>query len=373
MKIGILTLPFNNNYGGYLQAYALMTVLKNMGHDVELINRRPKPWSIWRIIKYLIRNTGLMILRNPHRNFLPRPEEEIQYDGQLMMQFVDNNIIPRTKPIYSSKEMRKVVVGRYDAVVVGSDQVWRPEYVPNIREFFFSFLPDDSTRKIAYAASFGTSNPRYTKHDQIICGKYFAKFHAISFREKSGFEVIARLGWCNMAKPLVVLDPTMLLNSNNYDMLLADTISNSHNKVFCYVLDDSEEVSTIVHQVSQIMNKDVCHFYGQNKWKNQRHVLPSIEDWLCNLRDSQVVITDSFHGAVFSILYHKQFLVYINRRRGSNRLESLLSTFGLADRILVDNVNIKNILENEIDWGLIDKILIREQTKSIEFLKECLN
>lgn len=372
MKVGLLTLPFNNNYGGFLQAYALLTVLRNMGHDVELINRRPKPWSVWRCIKYLIRNTGLMMLRKPHRNFIPKPEEELKYDGQLMMRFVDNYIVPQTKPIYSSKEMRNVVTGRYDVVVVGSDQVWRPEYVPNIKEFFFSFLPNDLTKRIAYAVSFGTSAPHYTKQDQIICGKYYEKFHAVSFREKSGVDVIASFGWHNMAKSLVVLDPTMLLNCNNYDMLLTDTISKSHNKVFCYVLDDSENVRSTVHRVSQILNKDVCRFYGQNKWKNQRHVLPSIEDWLCNLRDSQFVITDSFHGAVFSIIYHKPFVVYINKRRGADRVLSLLETFRLSNRIISDSGTLISVICHQIDWAAVDEIWHNEYKKSIKFLEESL-
>lgn len=372
MKIGLLTLPFNNNYGGFLQAYALLTVLKSMGHDVELINRRPQTWSMWRCIKYMIKNTGLMILGKPHRGFIPRPEDELKNDGQLMMRFVNNYIVPRTEPIYSSKVMRNVITGRYDVVVVGSDQVWRPEYVPNISEFFFSFLPDDSTRRIAYAASFGTSAPCYTKHNQIICGKNFEKFHAVSFREKSGVDVIASLEWHNMAKTVVVLDPTMLLNSNDYDMLLADVISKCRNKVFCYVLDDSNNVCRIINQVSQALNKDVCLFYGQNKWKNQRHVLPSIEDWLCNLRDSQFVVTDSFHGAVFSIIYHKPFVVYINKRRGADRILSLLEKFRLSDRIISDSGTVISVIRHQIDWETVDEIWHNEYKKSIKYLEESL-
>ena len=133
--IRILTLPFNNNYGGYLQAYALMTVLKRMGHDVELIYRRPNRSPFFRRLIYPLKTLVKIILRRPHGSFIMNPESDLRRSWKLLMPFVDKYISPRTKPYYTTTDMEKSCIGKYDVVIVGSDQVWRPLYVPNIKKY----------------------------------------------------------------------------------------------------------------------------------------------------------------------------------------------------------------------------------------------
>ena len=137
MTIGILTLPFNNNYGGYLQAYALMTVLKNEGHDVELIYRRHNKPPFTKLIVPTVKNVVKLLLGRKVISVIPDGEKSFRERGVNMMPFFDKYIVPRSRPLYSSKEFAKYVTGRYDAVIVGSDQVWRPDYGSGIGDFFF--------------------------------------------------------------------------------------------------------------------------------------------------------------------------------------------------------------------------------------------
>ena len=232
MRIGILTLPFNNNYGGYLQAYALMTVLKQMGHNVELIYRRSnKPGIIQKAI-YSFKTLAKIILRKPHGTLIMNYERDYKQQGSYMIPFVEKYITPKTRPFYTSKQMKKECEGKYDVVVVGSDQVWRPIYVSQIEDFFFEFITDPHVKKIAYAASFGTATPEYTDVEILRCKKLIADFAAVSIREKSGLNVIKSFGWKTQTPPQVVLDPTFLLPKEIYDNVISNKISSvSKNRV----------------------------------------------------------------------------------------------------------------------------------------------
>lgn len=147
MRIGILTLPFNNNYGGYLQAYALLTVLKQMGHDVELIYRRHNKRPLKYRLLYVFKTVVKCILRIPYGPLIPSLEYDHRHAGKMMLPFVDKNISPKTKPYFTTASMEKSCKGKYDVVIVGSDQIWRPIYVPNINDFFLEFIKDQIEHK----------------------------------------------------------------------------------------------------------------------------------------------------------------------------------------------------------------------------------
>lgn len=208
MRIGILTLPLHTNYGGILQAYALQTVLERMGHEVELIYRRHNKRPLKYRLLYIFKTVVKCILRIPHGLLIPSLEYDHRHAGKMMLPFVDKNISPKTKPYFKTASMEKSCKGKYGVVIVGSDQIWRPIYVPNINDFFLEFIKDKNVRKIAYAASFGTATPKYTDLQKNVCGKLISEFQAISVREKSALKVIENFGWQVNCIPQLVLDPT---------------------------------------------------------------------------------------------------------------------------------------------------------------------
>lgn len=370
MKVGILTLPFNNNYGGYLQAYALMTILKKEGHDVELIYRRHNKVSFVQKTKIVIKNTIKLLIGQKVNRIIPNREKDFLQQGRLMHSFMDKYICPKSQPLFSTNELSQYVQGRYETVIVGSDQIWRPDYVPNVEDYFLSFLHDSKVCKIAYAASFGSDMPQYTDRERDLCGKALMNFKLVTVRERSGVDVIKRMGWIGI-EPIVVLDPTMLLKKEDYDQLLPKKQSLSKGKVFCYVLDDSDNVRKIIKQASDILQKELYYIIDTKRWKNVDYIMPSIEDWLCGIRDSDFVVTDSFHGMVFSIIFNKPFVVCLNKERGISRFLDLLIMLNLQERIM-DEEKIMDIIGQPIEWEFVNTEIMKLQRKSITILRNSL-
>lgn len=370
MRIGILTLPFNNNYGGYLQAYALQTVLKRMGYEPCMIMRRhdkPKV-SVSYKVKYALKGAIKTILRRRAFPIIYNVENGFWEKGKRMLPFVNREIQPQTPYLYSTNELRKYCEGMFDAYVVGSDQVWRAVYVPDVKNYFLDFTEGWKVKRIAYAASFGTDNPEYTEQQKKQCKKLIEQFDAVSVREKSGLEVISMFGW-NPIDEGVVLDPTLLLSSVDYQKLLPQKNSVTRDKVFYYVLDRNESVDNILCKASQMLGKET---FGISDIQKGNAPLISIEDWLSNIRDAEFVITDSFHGMVFSIIFHTPFVVCVNKERGVERFLSLLSMLGLTDRMLNEQEQVDKVMKNGIDWNLVDDKISHLKMKSMNFLKQSL-
>lgn len=370
MRIGILTLPFNNNYGGFLQAYALMTVLKQMGHDVELINRRANKPAIKQRIIYSFKTIIKILLRIPHGALIMNHERDLKIQGCNMISFVEKYITPKTRPFYTSKQMKKKCEGKYDVVVVGSDQVWRPIYVSQIEDFFFEFITDPHVKKIAYAASFGTATPEYTDVEIQRCKKLIADFAAVSVREKSGLEAIKNFGWKTQIPPQVVLDPTFLLPKESYEDIVSNKKSSVPKKrICCYVLDDSSIVDDIIKKIEFSLNLPSFNIVDDKKDNSPK---PSIEDWLDNIKNSSFVMTDSFHGMVFSIIFNTPFAVFINRSRGADRFDSLLSQLGIEDRTCANVEDVEHVMSTPINWVKVNQKLSSLIEDSKRFLENSI-
>lgn len=374
MKIGILTLPFNNNYGGYLQAYALIKVLKDMGHDPILINRRINKKTILFHTKYTCKQIVKSILYLKKYALFYNYEKAYRNRGINMLSFVNRYIYPQTDPIFSSKDLKKKCIGIFDACIVGSDQVWRPEYVPEIKDFFLRFLSEDNSFKIAYAASFGTAAPQYT-HEQILeCGKYLSKFKAVSLREDSGKNIIKKFGWTYPDVSLV-LDPTMLLPKEHYFNLISSYTHHNvdyKRSIFCYVLDKSTEIENIIKTVSETLSLSPYNIIDTKRWNENDYKMPSIEEWLIGIKESAFVVTDSFHGTVFCILFNKPFFLYTNKERGSDRFSTLLKLFNLEDRIANEYKNFDLKLKTKINWDEVNTKIEEFRIKSLSFLSKSL-
>lgn len=372
MNIGILTLPFNNNYGGYLQCYALMTFLKKSGHNPELIYRRHNRRSAFWTIEHSLKNIVKYLVGRPIPCIIPNQEKELRYRGAKMMPFVDNNIFPKTSPLYSDKSFYKAIEGKYDAIIVGSDQVWRPNYGPNVTNYFLANLHDDHVLRISYSASFGSDTPVFTDAEKKVCGAAIEKFDYVSLREDSGVNIFNSFGWKTKRTPSVVLDPTFIINKSEYLNHIAGTTSLAKGKAFCYVLDKSPFVRSFIKKISTNRNLEEYNIIDTDVWTRYDYIMPSVEDWLSGIRDADLVITDSFHGMVFSIIFNKEFVVFGNERRGKARFLSLLAKFGLEDRFIDINTH-EDMPNSMIDWVDVNQKLTQLKDESVQFLKKSLS
>jgi polysaccharide pyruvyl transferase WcaK-like protein len=379
MKIGILTQPLHNNYGGLLQAYALKEVLHSLGHEVIIINRQSKKVSSFRkfgsIAKSILfgRTIAPNVLLNEYLKGLISRETR-----KFREKFIPN----LTHLITDNEGMQDLNNMGFDAYVVGSDQCWRPRYSPSIRNYFLDFaINDNRVKRIAYAASFGVSHWEFTNEDTDVCRELLKKFDAISVREDSAIDLIKnKLG---IGDAIHVLDPTMLLSKEHYnDLVESEKSSVTPGNLNVYVLDKTPEKDKLVRQIEEKLQLKAFEVLPVQRLNEQKVSKGNIEDfvypnpaaWIRGFQDAKFVVTDSFHGTVFSILHNVPFIVIGNSERGLSRFQSLLKLFGLEDRLItdVDSVNIGNFTYKNLDWSRVNKILNKERDKSLEFLKKGL-
>lgn len=366
MKVGILTLPLHINYGGILQAYALQTVLKRMGYDAILLDqgwiKQGKMKSILSNIKWFLKSIG-----SGKKQLSPYKIQEIT--GKNIKPFILKNIHPRI----NIKKTSKIKELQLDAIIVGSDQVWRKAYSRNIGFYFLDFAKQWNIKRIAYAASFGINEWDYSKLETIQCKELLKLFTGVSVREKSGqklcHEFLDR-------EATLVLDPTLLLNMDDYMTFVHQDINNIEGNLLCYILDRNTELEAIINKVSSSY-KYTPYFTNINipsqTFSSQLQIKPSIEFWLKGFANAELIITDSFHGCVFSILFNKPFFVYANKERGIARFESLLSLFNLTDRMVTSIDEIEQKINSKINWEYVNKSLEKLKQDSLSFLKTYLS
>lgn len=373
MKIGILTLPLHTNYGGILQAYALQTVLERMGHEVEVLDKpdqihRP----LWRNAmtfakRFALRAFGKNVSLNYQKEYNTRERAKRRYTKAFIQKYIRRRIIDRYGNISPND---------YDAIVVGSDQVWRRRYMPgnDVRIAYLEFTKGWDIKRIAYAASFGVEIWEYNPKDTEIAKKAVQKFDAVSTRENSGVSLCKE--YLDYNDAVQALDPTLLLDRIDYEHIIeeSDSTHKINGSLMCYVLDYSNEKRQYISECAKVL--DMIPFETNSKYEVkgaslEEIVQPPVEQWLRSFRDSSYVITDSFHACVFSILFHKQFIVIGNLSRGLARFHSLLSLFGLEDRMVTENLDI-SLCDRPIDWDRVDTKLkkLREYSKS--FLEKAL-
>lgn len=363
MRIAILTLPLYTNYGGILQCYALQTVLQRMGHDVQVLTKPQYGFSYcWiypmaickRLIKRYVLKKDVDILRAPHEVIRKNTDRFIkQYIHQ-----------------YKCKNWTSNLAKRYDAIVVGSDQVWRPKYSQPIEYAFLSFLDDSPIRRISYAASFGVDKCEFTKEQLKVCSSLMKKFDAVSVREISGIKLCRN---CFGVDAVQMLDPTLLLSAEDYRTLINNVKTNpSNGNMLVYILDKTEEKIALVNKIAE--ERGLIPFWLDSPDEEneglplKKRVKMSIEQWLRSFDDAEFVFTDSFHGCVFSIIFRTQFIVIGNKERGVSRFHSLLEQFCLNERLILSSEDYQeNLSEIRYD-ALLDKLTIL-QKHAYMFLK----
>lgn len=336
MRISILTHPLGANYGGILQAFALTKYLQKQGHEVFVLNRQTDMSFLKRMTKAI-----LVALHHPRYNS-PR--------YQHLVRFVKQHI-PYTKPLCTKQQMTDFVRRKQiQAAIVGSDQVWRAGFAMNYGyDYFLDFVPEE-VKKVAYAASFGLDKWDYTEEQTQKIQQLVQGFHSLSVREDEGVVLCKNhLG----VKAEHVLDPTMLLRAEDYATITSPRII-PENYVFVYWLGAEEEKQRALSN-EKLEGKKIIDI----SLRGAEPLMP-IEDWLSYIKYADRVVTDSFHGCVFSILFQKQFNVCANDSGGNGRLKSLFSMLGI------------NPSEGKIDYTAVVPLLENHRALSYRFIKTSL-
>lgn len=342
MRIGILTHPLTFNYGGILQCYALSKYLEKCGHTTIIIRREQNT----SILKRLVRSTLKALHIKPYFN---------DWDNlriRNISSFIRNNF-NRTNAIYSDKNAKKICY-KYDlgAVIVGSDQVWRRDFAMHYGyNYFLDFVPNNVV-KLSYAASFGLSDWQYNSIQTDILKNLLSSFSGVSVREMEAVKLCEDYLGIDAG---LKMDPTLLLTSSDYDKVASFKCA-KEPYVFFYWLGD---INLIKEDVSNYQ----CQGYSTVIISlRETAPLPKVEDWLSYIKYADRIVTDSFHGCVFSIIYHKS--VDIRYHKSYGRIRSLL------DLLKVDENRMNNMDEQR--YKSVDDIIRVCQQDSATFLDEAL-
>ncbi len=377
MKVGIVTFYRVANYGAMLQAYALWKYLEGLGFEVIFIRHKRLAPPRLPLLQCLI-SRSLEGIRKKLKSY-------VRFH---VTKFAES--FPQTDRCKRVADIKSATAD-CDAFIVGSDQMWNPiwcarEYLPLVMLDFAS----DSQLRIAYSVSFGTKE---WKNDQNAgyAGRLLSKFKAISVREQSGVELVRSLsGRCDAR---CLLDPTLLHTSGFYrrmGILPAKNREDCTAPYICrYILDewdDGAHVSSVFRVLKQMLGiddvkTDRCSAVGPlGLLCRCLHVdsRVSVSKWIARIAYSDFVVTNSFHGVVFAVLFHRPFLSLLlpDKYKGMNeRLLSLLSILDLEYRaIYPDEIfKIDNILNKAIDWDGIDSTIQRERHATLKFFRESFN
>lgn len=351
--IGIMGFWYGHNYGSILTYFALNRVLRDMGKKVLMIeNPKLKPSDFKR----------LNLSESTNRKFSYKYYE-------------------CSKPRYIDKLYQ---LNEYcDNFLLGSDQVFNPNlFIPFKTAFFLSFAAPNK-RRIAYAASFGKDKLLISDKLKVQMAHHLRKFESISVRENSAVEILKD----NFnIKSEVVLDPVFLCPFKYYiDLIEEDNIQVKKNNILAYILNPNESKREVILHYSKILNKDYINIldypdktFESNKkalnLNNTKGQMP-ISEFLAYYKNTDFVITDSFHGTCFAILFKKPFISLINEQRGATRFISLLSKLNLLNKLVYkpeDAIINSDILLDPIDYDAVYKIIEIEKNKSIHWLQTAL-
>ncbi len=307
-------MPLQDNYGGLLQNFALQRVLFSLDCDIFTIDymkvRASAP--LWRYFLSWIKTILLLFVPSKRRKFL-------RYSHRGRRSWWANDFVTkRIRLIPKCFKYKVNMLINCDAVIVGSDQVWRPQYNYRIEDMYLKFAERLPIKRIAYAASFGVAEWEYTPKQTCECSRLAKKFDAISVREESGVRLCKEyLG----VDATWVLDPTLLLTKDDYLPICEEIPICTEKYLAVYVLDENKEISATYEKIAASHGLIVKKFHADSK------STLSVPEWIAMFRDASYVVTDSFHGTVFSIIFGKEFKCIYNKGRGAARFESLLKLY----------------------------------------------
>ena len=365
--------PLGGNYGGMMQAYALQAVIRGMGYDVRTIDSAIR-WSELRGAIRRIRFSLQSALGNASAE-RPLSKRELIATQELTRTFVRDHI--RTVDLFGmSRRSRARILRGTHALVVGSDQVWRGGYA-ELSNQFLRYASKRPIRKFSYAASFGGDRlirfgPLMRRRTRALA----AQFDAISVREEAGIR-LCRQEWGIDAEQHI--DPTLLLDASHYLNLATERGIDEPiaGGIFVYVLDKTPQVDTLIEWISRGRGLVPFDFLRTSTPGDAGHgansPLRSVESWVQGFANADFVVTDSFHGTVFAILFEKPFIVIGNRSRGLARFDSLLGLLDLRSRLVDPSQPVPDLTDQPApDWDKVRHVLTQERLRSVSYLSAAL-
>ena len=366
-KVSLITLQNVPNYGSVLQCYATEQTIKKIGFDVETINYLPERMTklgMLKNIKYKTKKLENSLLARTAARFVIFPSYLLRF--RTFKKF-RNNYLNMTKKVYKNYNEIKSNIPTADIYCTGSDQVWNSEWNDEIdKALFLGYAPDEK-KKIAYAASFGKKELQKNEIEETR--KMLRRYDRISLRESSGVDIVESLG---IKGSVNVVDPTLLLCGDEWRKLSSNRYKGK-KYILVYNLNRNKKIDNYAKMLSDKTGIQVVYLSYQlhDFYKNGKMICnPKVEDFISLIDNAEYVISDSFHATAFSLNLNTQFVI-VYPGKFSTRLQSLLKLLNLENRVATDENDI-SVVENVIDYGIINKKMQGMREESYNWLKESL-
>ncbi len=379
-KVGLAVCYDTKNFGSQLQVLATMKKIEDLGYKTEIIRYKKKltPMFALQTIPRLFNMSFINAKihskdKNKKIEKYPEIAKNVSVRNNRFNGFVKKYFTNLSKPYAGWENLVKESAKNYDMFLCGSDQLWLPN---NLGSHFYTleFAPDNK-RKIAYATSFGVS--QIPERQKKATAKYLNRFQYLSTRELAGQKIIQEL---TGKKASVVCDPTLLFDAKGWAELLPERKIVEEPYVFCYFLGTNEEHRIAANEFKKRTGLKLvtCPFLDNFVEKDQQFGDIQIfdmdaADFVNIIRHAEYILTDSFHGSVFSILHHKKFMTFNRFTAGVNsrnsRIDSLCTLLGLSERRFNGNVT---DVEKDIDYKGVEEKLLKLREASLEYLATAL-
>lgn len=343
------------NYGAVLQAYGLQEYLSSLFSDVQILDYRPQ--SLVGQYKYINTYSFASIFMSLWSlpSFYRKRKAFKRFEKNLHI----------TAESFSHKE--DISLQAFDYSFLGSDQIWNPQITSGFDSVYFGDIPLPSdTRTIAYAASIGKSF--FTEEEAVQFKALTARIDEISMREEEAQDLVQKVTGRTAA---VVVDPTILSGCDCFKKFI-HKVRYSHY-IFVYTLRPNSGAIEVANQIAKSKGLRIVQVSGLRKdLHSPKHKViydAGVEDFLSLIYHADYVVTDSFHGTAFSILFHKEFITIPHKTRGG-RMVSLLSKAGLLSRLSEQAT--EDLLGEGIDWSDVDKRIGKVREESRFFLKSVI-
>lgn len=347
MKIGILTFHWGTNYGGILQAWCLQEYLSEQGHEVKIINYKPKQFDI-SLLRTVIHPS---LWKQIPRILISRKKEQLL--GAFRKRYLNT-----TKRFYSAEELGGGM-DCFDAFISGSDQVLNPGFTLSgdngkPSSVYWLNIGGKNVRKLGYAVSFGCED--YPDAATPIAKQWVKMFDAIGVREQTGLQILEQLEYDGFKT--ILPDPTILQGKDLFEKL-GIRVSQKQEEYTC--------VYMLRHEIV---------IPGNVRYIDEKHRPLTMEQWLTMICSSKSIITNSYHGTLMAIFAHVPFSVLLEtgRRSGMNdRFHTLMEVLGCEDRIAHSIKEALDIVEKPIDFQKLDMAVNEYRELGVSFLRSQLS
>lgn len=361
MKIGILTFQCSHNYGAMLQAYALQEYFRRCGHDVYMIDYRPK----YKLNMYKKFNYKYWVSRNI-KKCIQRLIHEIRVKPIRIKRWNNFNLFSDNYfNLYPYKH--KSFFEDFDLIVIGSDQVWNPKLTGGNLDTHF--LGDGF--KCPYASYAASSKfLDYTEKECDIFRNLLNNFIGLSVREQN---LQKKLQPFSPKQIELVLDPTLLAGRDVYKNITSSYNIPSDKYILLYEIHRHEKVRELAKLIAKERKYTVIELVSQPMTKNESEftIFPTASpgDFIHIIKNSSFVITTSFHGLALSLIFEKDFYAVKQHNSADDRLSNLLKLVGLQDRF-IDSLH--NINYSSVNYNNVNELLLKERVKSDKYIQKII-